>query len=97
MSSVVSRQVMVMSAAEINVRGEQIIIRHQRTAAVIQYKCVDTPVILALVQFLVIIVVTSQLWELLKCYIYIYIYCNELGLFYSRWNFIALQKSIHYS
>jgi sorting nexin-29 len=24
-------------------------------------------------------------------------YCNVLGLFYSRWNFIALQKSIHYS
>jgi hypothetical protein len=23
-------------------------------------------------------------------------YCNVLG-FYSRWNFIALQKSIHYS
>jgi hypothetical protein len=23
--------------------------------------------------------------------------CNVLGLFYSRWNFIALQKSIHYS
>jgi hypothetical protein len=26
-----------------------------------------------------------------------YQYCNVLGLFYSRWNFIALQKSIHYS
>jgi hypothetical protein len=25
------------------------------------------------------------------------IYCNLLGLFYSRWNFIALQKSIHHS
>jgi hypothetical protein len=25
------------------------------------------------------------------------IYCNVLGVLYSRWNFIALQKSIHYS
>jgi hypothetical protein len=24
-------------------------------------------------------------------------YCNVLGVLYSRWNFIALQKSIHYS
>jgi hypothetical protein len=23
-------------------------------------------------------------------------YCNVLGVLYSRWNFIALQKSIHY-
>jgi hypothetical protein len=57
-----------MNVAEINVRGEQITFWHQRTAAVIQYKYVDTPVILALVQFLVI-VATSQLEELLKCYI----------------------------
>jgi hypothetical protein len=28
---------------------------------------------------------------------YIYIYCNVLGVLYSRWNFIALQKSTHYS
>jgi hypothetical protein len=68
MSSMVGQQVLVMSVAEINVRGEQITFRHQRTAAVIQYKCVDAPVILALVQFLVIIVETSQLGELLKCY-----------------------------
>jgi hypothetical protein len=68
MSSMVGQQILVMSVAEINVRGEQITYLHQRTAAVIQYKCVDTPVILALVQFLVI-VVTSQLGELLKCYI----------------------------
>jgi hypothetical protein len=26
-----------------------------------------------------------------------FIYCNVLGLFYSQWNFIAIQKSIHYS
>jgi hypothetical protein len=25
------------------------------------------------------------------------LYCNVLGGFYSRWNFIALQKSKHYS
>jgi hypothetical protein len=25
------------------------------------------------------------------------LYCNVLGVLYSRWNFIALQKSIHYS
>jgi hypothetical protein len=25
------------------------------------------------------------------------LYCNVLGLFYSRWNFIAFQKSKHYS
>jgi hypothetical protein len=25
------------------------------------------------------------------------IYCNVLGVLYSRWNSIALQKSIHYS
>jgi hypothetical protein len=24
-------------------------------------------------------------------------YCNVLGVLYSRWNFIALQKSVHYS
>jgi hypothetical protein len=24
-------------------------------------------------------------------------YCNEFGVLYSRWNFISLQKSIHYS
>jgi hypothetical protein len=30
-------------------------------------------------------------------YIYIYIYCNEFAGPISRWNFIALQKSIHYS
>jgi hypothetical protein len=24
-------------------------------------------------------------------------HCNVLGVLYSRWNFIALQKSIHYS
>jgi hypothetical protein len=24
-------------------------------------------------------------------------YCNVLGFLYSRWNFIALQKSIHHS
>lgn len=74
MSSVVCKQVVRMRAAEINVRSEQIMFRHQRTVAVIQYKCVNTPVILALVQFLVIIVVTSQLWELLKCYICVCIY-----------------------
>lgn len=68
MPSVVGQQVLVMSLAEINVRGEQITFRHQRITAVIQYKCVDTHVILALVQFLVI-VATSQLGELLKCYI----------------------------
>jgi hypothetical protein len=27
----------------------------------------------------------------------LYVYCNVLGVLYSRWNFIALQKSIHYS
>jgi hypothetical protein len=26
-----------------------------------------------------------------------HLYCNVLGVLYSRWNFIALQKSIHYS
>jgi hypothetical protein len=25
------------------------------------------------------------------------VYCNILGVLYSRWNFITLQKSIHYS
>jgi hypothetical protein len=30
-------------------------------------------------------------------YIYIYIYCNEFAGSISRWNFIALQKSLHYS
>jgi len=73
MSSVDSQQVTVMSAAEINVGGEQITFRHQRAAAVIQYKCVDTPVILALVQFLVTLVATSQLKELLKCYMCVYV------------------------
>jgi hypothetical protein len=32
-----------------------------------------------------------------KRYLYSKLYCNVLGVLYSRWNFTALQKSIHYS
>jgi hypothetical protein len=44
-------------------------------------------------------IIIFQVLNYAKAYFlhYIFLYCNVLGVLYSRWNFIALQKSIHYS
>jgi hypothetical protein len=39
----------------------------------------------------------GHLQVLTVLYLFMLTYCNVLGVLYSRWNFIALQKSIHYS
>jgi hypothetical protein len=37
---------------------------------------------------------SEKMCKWLQC---VSVYCNVLGVLYSRWNFIAIQKSIHYS
>jgi hypothetical protein len=55
------------------------------------------PICVSVCLFLSIIYLTLCLSVYVSTYLRIPIYCNEFAGYISRWNFIALQKSIHYS